>query len=193
MLGFILLNGDTEKSAPHQDTLSDDSNVPRVPNLLWIAITILILALVLVVVGFLYIRKHRVLLFCPSVSSKTPTAASRAVKDNQTLNGEDAADDLDGVTYAVVFTKSRQHKDTADAADNLSLKSNHTRKPRAEKHKDESSFQSVYSTLTISQTPKALQHESTVSLRPTAAKDSNSNKEELLYAPVQKATKTRDT
>ncbi|XP_078020063.1 low affinity immunoglobulin gamma Fc region receptor III-A-like isoform X2 [Epinephelus lanceolatus] len=172
--------------APHQGTLSDDSNVPHVPILLWIAITILILALVLVVVGFLYIRKHR-------VSSKTPTAASRAVKDNQKFNGEDAADDLDGVTYAVVFTKSRQHKDAADAADNLSLGSNHTRKPRAEKHKDESSFQSVYSTLTISQTPKALQHESTVSRHPTAAKDSNSNKEELLYAPVQKATKTRDT
>ncbi|XP_049922597.1 carcinoembryonic antigen-related cell adhesion molecule 20-like [Epinephelus moara] len=133
------------------------------------------------------------------VSSKKRTAASHAVKDNQTLcrdNASDDSDDADDVMYTVVSIKPREDKDAADAADNLSLRSNHTRKPRAEKYKDESSFQSVYSTLTISQTPKALQQESglsssTVSLSPTAAKDPSTTEQKPIETTVQKV-KSRD-
>ncbi|XP_078020036.1 high affinity immunoglobulin gamma Fc receptor I-like isoform X4 [Epinephelus lanceolatus] len=144
----------TISSPPHKDHLSNNSDIPHVPILLWIAITILILALVLVVVGFLYIRKHR--------------AASHAVKDNQRDN---ASDDADDVTYTVVFTKPREDKDAVDTADNLSLRSNHTRKPRAEKQSGLSG--------------------STVSLSPKAAKDSSTTEQKPIYTTVQKV-KSRD-
>ncbi|XP_049922587.1 low affinity immunoglobulin gamma Fc region receptor II-c-like isoform X2 [Epinephelus moara] len=163
--------------SPHQEPHSDDAGAPHVLILLWMSVTILMLALVLVVVGFLQIRKHR-------VSSKKPDAALSSVCE------EDAADDPNGVTYAIVVTKPREGTDAADAADNLSLKSNHSRKPRTGEDEDESSFQPVYSALTISETPQAPQQEPGSSSKetpsPTAAKDSSSTEQELLYAPVRK-------
>ncbi|XP_059210495.1 low affinity immunoglobulin gamma Fc region receptor II-a-like [Centropristis striata] len=59
-------------------------NPPKVLFLLWIAVTVLMLALVLLLMGFLHIRNRRV---C-----------------------EDAADHPDSVTYAVVVTKPREDK-----------------------------------------------------------------------------------
>ncbi|XP_078020060.1 low affinity immunoglobulin gamma Fc region receptor II-like isoform X3 [Epinephelus lanceolatus] len=160
---------------------SDDAGAPRVLILLWMSVTILMLALVLVVVGFLKIRKHK-------VSSKKPDAASSSVCE------EDAADDPNGVTYAIVVTKPREDTDAADTADNLSLKSNHSRKPRTGEDEDESSFQPVYSALTISETPQAPQQEPGSSTKgttsPTAAKDPSSTEQELLYAPVRKVKLT---
>ncbi|XP_049922591.1 low affinity immunoglobulin gamma Fc region receptor II-like isoform X6 [Epinephelus moara] len=119
------------------------------------------------------------------VSSKKPDAALSSVCE------EDAADDPNGVTYAIVVTKPREGTDAADAADNLSLKSNHSRKPRTGEDEDESSFQPVYSALTISETPQAPQQaepgsSSKETPSPTAAKDSSSTEQELLYAPVRK-------
>ncbi|XP_033465361.1 uncharacterized protein LOC117245881 isoform X1 [Epinephelus lanceolatus] len=168
-------------SSPHQEPHSDDAGAPRVLILLWMSVTILMLALVLVVVGFLKIRKHK-------VSSKKPDAASSSVCE------EDAADDPNGVTYAIVVTKPREDTDAADTADNLSLKSNHSRKPRTGEDEDESSFQPVYSALTISETPQAPQQEPGSSTKgttsPTAAKDPSSTEQELLYAPVRKVKLT---
>uniref|UniRef100_A0A8C4GHR4 Ig-like domain-containing protein n=1 Tax=Dicentrarchus labrax TaxID=13489 RepID=A0A8C4GHR4_DICLA len=132
------------------ETLPDDSDSPRVFSLLWIAVTILILALVLLLVGFLHVRKHRVV-FC--FSSKTPTAESQSGEDGQIVSGDGS--DPDGVTYAVVVTKQRKNKASADAADNLSPETNHSRKPQRERDGDESSLQAVYSTLKTSETPQA--------------------------------------
>ncbi|KAL7374844.1 hypothetical protein ABVT39_007925 [Epinephelus coioides] len=125
--------------SPHQEPHSDDAGAPRVLILLWMSVTILMLALVLVVVGFLQIRKHR-------VSSKKPNAASSSGED---ICEEDAADDPNGVTYAIVVTKPREDTEPGSSS------------------KD---------------TPS-----------PTAAKDSSSTEQELLYAPIRKATESRDT
>ncbi|XP_042372822.1 low affinity immunoglobulin gamma Fc region receptor II-a-like, partial [Plectropomus leopardus] len=58
---------------PHEDPHSGDSNGRHVSILLWIAVTILITALLLV--GLLNIRKHRV--------SKKPTATTSSGEENQ--------------------------------------------------------------------------------------------------------------
>ncbi|XP_051251134.1 low affinity immunoglobulin gamma Fc region receptor II-like isoform X2 [Dicentrarchus labrax] len=156
---------------------------PQVRTPLLVAVTILMVALVLLVLGFLQIRKHRV--FYPSVmlcfSSKTP-AASQSGEEDQNVSGEDSADDPDGVTYAVVVLKQRKNKDPADAADNLSLKTKRSRKPQRERDDDESSLQPIYSTLKTK----------CESLNTPAAEDSSVTEEEPLYSPVRKATKSRD-
>ncbi|XP_037615076.1 uncharacterized protein LOC119481851 isoform X2 [Sebastes umbrosus] len=144
---------------------SDDSNSDSDGSQLLIllsvvVVTILMAVLMLVVVGVLHMRIHR-------VSSKTPTAASLSDEDSHNVYGEDAAEDLDDVTYAVVVTKPRKNKDDDD---------------------DESSLQPVYSTLTMSKTPHDLQQESgllnsAATPRSTAAEHSE---QEPLYAPVLK-------
>ncbi|KAI3375966.1 hypothetical protein L3Q82_016494 [Scortum barcoo] len=169
----------------HEEPRSNSSDSPRVLILLWVAVTILMLVLVLLVVGFLYIRKCR-------ASSKTQTAASHSDEDNETVSGEEDADS-NSVTYAVVITKKRKNKETADAGEYLCLcfKKNHIRRPQAEKDEEESSFEPVYSALTIRQTPQALQSDSglpstEVTVNRTAAKDQRSTEQEVIYSPVQK-------
>ncbi|XP_078132146.1 low affinity immunoglobulin gamma Fc region receptor II-a-like [Sander vitreus] len=95
----------TISQSPNEEPPSVDSdpphpqspnNRPRAFILLWITLMVLMVALVLVVVGFLHMRRSK-------ASSKTTAAASHSVC------GEDAEDDPDGVTYAVVVTKPKQH------------------------------------------------------------------------------------
>ncbi|XP_031158526.1 low affinity immunoglobulin gamma Fc region receptor II-c-like [Sander lucioperca] len=170
---WLAVRAKTISQSPNEDPLSKDSDSPRALILLWIAVTVLMVALVLLVVGFLHIRRRK-------ASSKTTAAASHSVC------GEDAEDDPDGVTYAVVVTKPKQDKDAGDTADNLNLclESNHSTKPQSEREEDESSLQLVYSAVTIRKTPQALQRESSS----TAAK----TEQEGLYSPVLKATNSRD-
>ncbi|XP_030286903.1 uncharacterized protein LOC115589858 [Sparus aurata] len=113
------------------------------------------------------------------------------------MSGDDVVDDPNGVTYAVVVTKQRMNTDTADAADNLSLhlETNHSRNPQSEGDEDESSYQLVYSAVTMSKTPKPPESEpglssSTVTLNPSAATDPNSTESEVLYSAVRMAKKT---
>ncbi|XP_051285351.1 uncharacterized protein LOC127379586 isoform X3 [Dicentrarchus labrax] len=140
---------------------------------LWITVIILMMVLVLVIVGFLHIRKRR-------VSSKKNTACS--------VSGAQSEDDPSGVTYAVVVTKQRKDEDSADAADNLSPETNHSREPQKERDEDESSVQLVYSTVVIKKTSQDTQpaeselSSSTVSLNPTAATDPNTTEPETLYS-----------
>ncbi|XP_059210497.1 low affinity immunoglobulin gamma Fc region receptor II-like [Centropristis striata] len=75
-------------SSPGEDSPSDDSDSSHL-LILCGAVTIFFMALVLLLVGLLYIKKHRA---C----------------------GEDAADDSDSLTYTVVFTKPRKAKDEED-------------------------------------------------------------------------------
>ncbi|XP_051285354.1 uncharacterized protein LOC127379588 isoform X1 [Dicentrarchus labrax] len=142
----------------HEETLPDDSESPHVFTLLWIAVTVLVMALVLLLVGFLHVRKHRVML---CFSSKTPPAASQSGEDDQHVSGADS-----GVTYAVVITKQRKNKEAADAVDNLSPETNHSRKPQREGDDDESSLQPIYSTLKTSETSQTLQRGSYIIKKP---------------------------
>ncbi|KAM8747577.1 uncharacterized protein AB9X84_015561 [Acanthopagrus schlegelii] len=97
---FVIANPDSITSTPPGNkTLQNGSDPPDVLILLWVAVTIVMMVLVLLVVGFLHLKKHR-------VSSETP-AASQSIKDNHPVSGDDVADDPDGVTYAVVITKQR--------------------------------------------------------------------------------------
>ncbi|XP_033970209.1 low affinity immunoglobulin gamma Fc region receptor III-like isoform X2 [Trematomus bernacchii] len=112
--------------------------------LLWTAIIIFILVLALLVLGVLHM-KHR-------DSSKTPTADSPCpAEDNQYVTA--CEEDQSDVTYAVVVTKPRHHRDDADAADNpsLSIETDHSQNPQTEA--GEPSFEAVYSALVINETP----------------------------------------
>ncbi|XP_051285350.1 uncharacterized protein LOC127379586 isoform X2 [Dicentrarchus labrax] len=158
--------------SPHEEPLPRDS-AHVVLIQLWITVIILMMVLVLVIVGFLHIRKRR-------VSSKKNTACS--------VSGAQSEDDPSGVTYAVVVTKQRKDEDSADAADNLSPETNHSREPQKERDEDESSVQLVYSTVVIKKTSQDTQpaeselSSSTVSLNPTAATDPNTTEPETLYS-----------
>ncbi|XP_028420543.1 uncharacterized protein LOC114546079 isoform X1 [Perca flavescens] len=170
----------TISQSPNEEPISDDSDHPHLqsPNnppcaliLLWITVTVFMVALVLVV-GFLHIRRHK-------ASSKTTAAASHSVC------GQDTEDDPDGVTYAVVVKKNEQDKDAGDAADNVNVcfESNHT-KPQSVREEDEFSSQVVYSAVTIRETPQALQRGSSS----TAAE----TEQECLYSAVLMATDSGD-
>ncbi|XP_067380112.1 uncharacterized protein [Channa argus] len=104
-------------------------------SLLWAVVTILMLVLVLL--GFVHIRKRR--------------AASSSGEHNQTVSGEDNAEDPHSVPYAVVVTQQRKDKEATGAGDNLCLclKTNQSRKPQREEDEDESSHQLVYAAVTI--------------------------------------------
>ncbi|KAJ4922213.1 hypothetical protein JOQ06_026121, partial [Pogonophryne albipinna] len=114
--------------------------------LLWTAIIIFILVLALLVLGVHHI-KHRA-----------------------------CEEDQSDVTYALVVTKPRHHRDAADAADNpsLSIETDHSRNPQTEA--GEPSFEPVDSALVINETPRA--HESGFQNLPSA--------EDPLYASVTK-------
>ncbi|XP_036967414.1 low affinity immunoglobulin gamma Fc region receptor II-c-like [Acanthopagrus latus] len=100
---FVIANPDSITSTPPGNTtLQNGSDSPHVIILLWVAVTIVMMVLVLLVVGFLHLKKCR-------VSSETPTAASQSIKDNHPVSGDDVADDPDGVT--VVVTKQRRNTD----------------------------------------------------------------------------------
>ncbi|XP_045920651.1 low affinity immunoglobulin gamma Fc region receptor II-a-like isoform X2 [Micropterus dolomieu] len=174
--------------SPPEETLPKATAAPKVLILLWVVVTILTLGLL--VVGFHHIRKHRVVL---CFSSKMATAASNSGKDDEIVSEDDAADDPNSVTYAVVVTKQRKDKDTEDA-DNLSLclKTNRSRKPQRQKDEDESSHQPVYSALTIRANPRTHRPESEAMNR-TAAKDSSLTEQEVIYSPIKKSTKSSDT
>ncbi|XP_030287685.1 uncharacterized protein LOC115590462 [Sparus aurata] len=163
----VRANPDSITSTPPGNmTLQNGPDPPHVLILLWVAVTIVMVVLVLVVVGFLHLRKCR-------VSSETPTAASQSIKDNHPVSGDDVVDDPNGVTYAVVVTKQRTNTD-----------------------EDESSYQLVYSAVTMSKTPKPPESaepglsSSTWTLNPTATTDPNSAESEVLYSAVQMVKKT---
>ncbi|XP_062301373.1 uncharacterized protein LOC134006304 [Scomber scombrus] len=92
-----------------------------IPILWWIALTILLVSMVLLVVGFLYTGRHRdavhrvVLYF----SSKTQRSAARSAEDNNIDSGDDTADDQSSPTYAVVVKKQRQSKESRSSSSNV--------------------------------------------------------------------------
>ncbi|XP_038586858.1 V-set and immunoglobulin domain-containing protein 10-like [Micropterus salmoides] len=94
-----------------RETLPKATAAPNVLILLWVVVTTLSLTLGLLVVGFLYIRKHRAVL---CFSSKMATAASNSSKDDQIVSEDNAADDPNSVTYAVVVIKQRKDKGLFD-------------------------------------------------------------------------------
>ncbi|XP_042257741.1 low affinity immunoglobulin gamma Fc region receptor II-a-like isoform X2 [Thunnus maccoyii] len=171
---------------PHEGnhTVLHHSSIPtHLP--LWVAVIIVTVSLVLLLVGFLCIGRHRgTAVFC--FSSKTSSGSS---EHNQIVFGDDTAGDRSGVTYAVMTIKQRRDKasDTAGAADSLSRDTNHRRKLETQKDEDESSRQPVYSALKLDETPQALQTESglsssTVTQNPTYQ---SLSEQEILYSPIQ--------
>ncbi|XP_067380119.1 putative high affinity immunoglobulin gamma Fc receptor IB [Channa argus] len=82
---------------PHEGPLTEGPESLEVFILLSVAVTILSVILVLLVIGFLNIRKHREL-----VKEQIATPSS--------FNRVDGADESSGVTYAVVVTKQRKDK-----------------------------------------------------------------------------------
>ncbi|XP_069031605.1 low affinity immunoglobulin gamma Fc region receptor II-a-like [Embiotoca jacksoni] len=89
---------------PPQEVLSESPRAPHALVLLCVAVTVSMTVLVLLMVGVLHVRKHR-------VSSKTPTAASHSDEDRPTVSGDDDA----GVTYAAVVTKPRKDKESGSS------------------------------------------------------------------------------
>ncbi|KAM8747525.1 Fc receptor-like protein 5 [Acanthopagrus schlegelii] len=127
-----------------------------------ITVTILFLALLLLAVGFLYIRNRRDLPSYQSVvfcfSSKIQAATSHSGQDNQMVSGDEPADNESSLTYEVVFPQQRKTKDSADAADDdHHVETNQSRKPQTDKDEDEV----VYSTLKISDMSHDHQHAGT--------------------------------
>ncbi|XP_051799899.1 low affinity immunoglobulin gamma Fc region receptor II-b-like [Acanthochromis polyacanthus] len=158
---------------PHEETPSDEPGSP-------VGLVLMLVPLmVLLPVAFIYCMKHR-------ASSEAPTAASNSDEAASGVSGGEAGDDVDGLTYAVVFTKKRRDKDAADAGDNLSRESNHSRKPATEEDADQSSLQPVYSTLKETRRPESGLSGSTSASNPTAAEESRLQEQEIVYSAVQK-------
>ncbi|XP_035801139.2 low affinity immunoglobulin gamma Fc region receptor II-b-like isoform X2 [Amphiprion ocellaris] len=165
---------------PHEETPSDEPESPLG------LVLMLVPLMVLLPVAFIYCRKRR-------ASSETPTAASNSDEAALGVSGGEAGDDVDGLTYAVVFTKKRRDKDAADAGDNLSRESNHSRKPATE-DADDSSVQAVYSTLKETRRPESGLSGSTSALNPTAAESRiyKSKKSSILPSRRQQRSETPD-
>ncbi|XP_036967413.1 uncharacterized protein LOC119026874 [Acanthopagrus latus] len=145
-----------------RDAPPSDSGTTRTLNPAEITVTILFLALLLLAVGFLYIRNRRDLPSYQSVviyfSSKIQAAASHSGQDNQMVSGDEPADNESSLTYEVVFPQQRKTKDSADAADNdHHVETNQSRKPQTDKDEDKV----VYYTLKLSDTSHDLQHDDT--------------------------------
>ncbi|XP_053199714.1 uncharacterized protein LOC128384150 [Scomber japonicus] len=110
--------------------------------LLWIAVTILLVSVVLLVVGFLYTGRHRdvvhrvVLYF----SSKTQRSAARSAEDNKIDSGDDTADDQSSPTYAVVVKKQRQSKEPRSSSSTV------TKNPTDPRLTEE---EAIYSTIEV--------------------------------------------
>ncbi|XP_051285362.1 uncharacterized protein LOC127379590 [Dicentrarchus labrax] len=92
---------------------SDSLHLPslHLPSLLWIVGSVLSVALVLLVVGLLLCRKHRVLVFC-SCGKQTPGSQPH---EGQPVSGEENDVDPPPATYAVV---KKQRKKKVSAGDN---------------------------------------------------------------------------
>ncbi|XP_067380096.1 low affinity immunoglobulin gamma Fc region receptor III-like isoform X2 [Channa argus] len=144
----------------HKGPLSRDSEAHNILISLFAGFTIFMLFLVLLWVGILHIRKHRV---------------------------DEEPDDSDPnrVTYAVVVRKQKQDQ---GADDNTSLKTNQSREPQIEIDDDESSHQLIYAAVTIRTNckPASGLSSSMLTLNPPADKDLP---EEVLYSPIRMTKK----
>ncbi|XP_026200181.2 uncharacterized protein LOC113151486 isoform X2 [Anabas testudineus] len=158
---------------PNEDQLFDDSNSksPYVRILLWVAVTMPSVFLSLLLVGYLYFKNCKV-------------------------DGEDGANEPDGVTYAVVVTEQKKQTDTADADDNssLCLETNQGTNPQTENgekplspvvYADGASRQPVYAAVTITSKRESAIRSSSLNPNQLANKNPDLEEQEKTNFPVQ--------
>ncbi|XP_049922598.1 Fc receptor-like protein 5 [Epinephelus moara] len=100
---WLTVSNQTE--VPHKETPPSNSPSPDLPPLLWIIVSVSVMALLLLLVmGLLLCKMHKILV---CFSSGKPTPGSHSPEDH-TVSGGGSAGDPDLVTYAVVEIKKKK-------------------------------------------------------------------------------------